>query len=68
MKLMPVLMYKATIAQSIEEMKSTHLMDCIECGCCAYTCPGSVPLVMGFRSGKHILREAMAKEKARAKA
>jgi len=35
-------------------------MDCIECGCCAYTCPASVPLVLGFRSGKHIIREAAA--------
>ena len=63
MKLMPVLMYKALMTNDIEEMKATHLMDCIECGCCAYTCPAGVPLVLGFRAGKHRLRDAAAKAK-----
>lgn len=61
MKLMPVLMYKAVLSTDVGEMNAVHLMDCIECGCCAYTCPGSVPLVQAFRSGKHIVREAMKK-------
>ena len=60
MHLMPVLMYKALYSGDVEEMKSVHLMDCIECGCCAYTCPACVPLVLAFRSGKHIMREAAA--------
>ena len=41
-------------------------MDCIECGCCAYTCPASVPLVLGFRAGKQMIRNAAAREKAKA--
>ena len=60
MKLMPVLMYKSLFSGSIEEMKGTHMMDCIECGSCAYTCPASVPLVMAFRSGKQQIRTAAA--------
>jgi len=68
MKLMPVLMYKALYTGDVEEMKATNLMDCIECGCCAYTCPAAVPLVLGFRSGKQILRDAAAKAAAKAKA
>ena len=63
MKLAPVLMYKALQSNDVETMKSVHMMDCIECGCCAYTCPAGVPLVMAFRSGKHILRNAMAAKK-----
>ena len=63
MKLMPVLMYKTLQTNDPEEMKSVHMMDCIECGCCAYTCPASVPLVLAFRSGKQILRNAMAAKK-----
>ena len=63
MHLMPVLMYKALYSNSVEEMMSVHMMDCIECGCCAYTCPASVPLVLAFRSGKHVIRAAMAKKK-----
>ena len=62
MKLMPVLMYKALFTNDPEEMKEVNMMDCIECGCCAYTCPASVPLVLGFRSGKQILRNAAAKK------
>ena len=62
MHLMPVLMYKALYSGNVEEMKSVHLMDCIECGCCAYTCPASVPLVLAFKSGKHVIRNAMAKK------
>ena len=63
MKLAPVLMYKALQSNDPEVMKSVHMLDCIECGCCAYTCPAGVPLVMAFRSGKHILRNAMAAKK-----
>ena len=58
MHLMPVLMYKALYSNEIEEMNQTHLMDCCECGCCAYNCPAGVPLVLAFRSGKQKLRDA----------
>ena len=58
MKLMPVLMYKAMQTNDPEEMKASNLMDCIECGCCAYNCPAGVPLVLAFRSGKQKLRDA----------
>jgi len=68
MHLMPVLMYKSMMTGDPEEMKAVHMMDCIECGCCAYNCPAAVPLVLGFRSGKHIIREAAAKAAAKAKA
>lgn len=57
MHLMPVLMYKALYSNEIEEMNQTHLMDCCECGCCAYNCPAGVPLVLAFRSGKQKLRD-----------
>ena len=63
MKLMPVLMYKALQSGDVEEMKSVHMLDCIECGCCAYTCPASVPLVLAFRSGKQMMRNAAAAAK-----
>ena len=63
MHLMPVLMYKALYSNEIEEMNATHLMDCCECGCCAYNCPAGVPLVLAFRSGKQKLRDAAASKK-----
>ena len=45
-----------------DKMMSVNLMDCIECGCCAYTCPAGVPLVLGFKAGKHKIRAAAAKK------
>ena len=66
MKLVPVLMYKALQSNDVDEMKATDMMDCIECGSCAYTCPAGVPLVLGFRAGKHRIRDAAAKAKAKA--
>ena len=65
MHLMPVLMYKALYSGDLEELNSVNLMDCIECGCCAYTCPASVPLVLGFRAGKQRLRDAAAAARAK---
>ena len=63
MKLMPVLMYKALQSGSVEEMKASNMMDCIECGSCAYNCPACVPLVLSFRSGKQVIRNAAAPAK-----
>ena len=65
MKLMPVLMYKATQTEDIQEMKDNNIMDCIECGSCAYTCPASVPLVLGFRVAKQRIRNDAAKQAAK---
>ena len=66
MHLMPLMMYQAERHRDLEEMKKQNIMDCIECGCCAYTCPASVPLVLGFRAGKQMIRNAAAREKAKA--
>ena len=60
MHLMPVLMYQATQDGDVDGMKSVNLLDCIECGSCAYTCPASVPLVLGFRVAKQAIRNASA--------
>lgn len=60
MELMPVLMFKALQTSDPEQIKASNMMDCIECGCCAYNCPACVPLVLGFRSGKQIIRNATA--------
>ncbi len=66
MHLMPVMMYRAVQSGTVEDMKAQNIMDCIECGCCAYTCPGCIPLVLAFRAGKHHIRDAAAKQKAKA--
>ena len=34
------------------EMEENRIMDCIECGCCAFTCPSNRPLLDHVRYGK----------------
>jgi electron transport complex protein RnfC len=36
---------------------SDGLLDCKECGCCAYICPSHIPLVQGMRLGKRMARK-----------
>jgi len=43
---------------SVYRVLGVNMLDCIECGCCAYTCPASVPLVLAFKAGKHAMKEA----------
>ena len=61
MKLQPLYMYRFTNAEQLEELNRLNLMDCMECGSCAFTCPGKLPLVETFRTGKRLLREAQTK-------
>jgi electron transport complex protein RnfC len=35
-----------------EMLEQEHVMDCIECGSCSYTCPANVPLLDYVRLGK----------------
>lgn len=37
-----------------------NLMDCFECGSCAYVCPSHIPLVQMFRVAKAAVRKAKA--------
>ena len=68
MHLMPVLMYQATQDGAVDGMKSVNLLDCIECGCCAYTCPARLPLTHAFRMGKQKVNNARMAAKAKAEA
>lgn len=35
-----------------EEAEAEKVMNCIECGCCSFTCPSSRPLLDYIRIGK----------------
>jgi electron transport complex protein RnfC len=45
---------------NIEECEKLGVMDCIECGCCSYECPGRLNLVQTFRAVKDRVRAARA--------
>ena len=56
MGLMPNRMYRLITHDSVDEALAIGLMDCKECGCCAYSCPSGIPLVQGFKLGKKMAR------------
>ena len=68
MRLSPALIVRELKAGNIEKAKSFGLMDCIECGCCAFVCPAKVNLIQRIRLGKNIVRQKMAEERAKAAA
>ena len=68
MRLSPALIVRELKAGNLEKAKSFGLMDCIECGCCAFVCPAKVNLIQRIRLGKGIVRQKIAEEKAKAAA
>lgn len=68
MTLSPVLITKELEAGNLDKAKKFGLMDCIECGCCAYVCPAHIKIVQRIRLGKGQVRAKMAEERAKAAA
>lgn len=60
MHLEPLYFYRYQFANDLKMLDKFHVMDCMECGCCAYMCPGKLPLVESIRFGKRALREEKA--------
>ena len=68
MHLMPLFLHRAVNRGDLERLDELHVMACIECGSCAYGCPAGIPLVQSFRTGKKLVRDAAAREKAKKEA
>ncbi|MBS6282849.1 MULTISPECIES: electron transport complex subunit RsxC [Intestinimonas] len=60
MSLQPLYLYRFEQAGDLTALRRLNLTDCIECGCCAYVCPGRLPLVESFRAGKRAVKEENA--------
>ncbi|MCM1320833.1 MAG: electron transport complex subunit RsxC [Bacteroides sp.] len=67
-RLNPVMIVRALKSGDIPQAKKYGLMDCVECGSCAFVCPARVRLVQRFRIGKAAVRAQMAAAKAKAEA
>ena len=52
MGLEPYLLSKLAKLQKWDMAEEHNTVDCIECGCCSYTCPSNVPLLDYIRIGK----------------
>jgi len=66
MGLEPYLLMKQSERSMWNEMEGDRIMDCIECGCCAFSCPSNRPLLDHVRFGKttvgKIIRNRQAKK------
>ncbi len=52
MGLEPYLLMQYSMRQMWDEAEKGHIMDCIECGCCIFSCPAKRPLLDYVRMGK----------------
>jgi electron transport complex protein RnfC len=57
-RLSPVIMNNSLEAGDLEYAVKAGLLDCMECGSCAYSCPAKIKLVQRFRVGKQKLKMA----------
>jgi len=52
MNLLPTTIAAYARRDLLAEAEAYRAMDCIECGCCSYICPATIPLVQAVRYGK----------------
>ena len=62
MQLMPTKLEQAAERKDVEALQSLHVMTCMECGCCSFSCPAGRRLVQAIRLGKSYVRKAGGKK------
>ncbi len=53
MALAPTQLAKYVQFDNLAEAEKWGVLDCVECGCCQYSCPSKIPLVHWIRLGKN---------------
>ncbi len=66
MQLMPGILSTQIENERFEDAQNWHVMDCIECGCCAFICPAGRPLVQHMRRAKAEVGAKLRAQKAAA--
>jgi electron transport complex protein RnfC len=64
MGLTPTLLHKFVRYEKWTEAEGWGILDCVECGCCQYSCPSKIPLVHWMRLGKNKINRAKRKKSA----
>jgi len=64
----PLFMYQYAEKGMVDELNEAHIMDCMECGACAYACPARMHLTQMFKTGKQLVKDKAAADKAAAEA
>lgn len=57
MKLMPEELSNAVDRKDTAAMKKYNILNCMECGCCSFSCPAKRKLVQNIRLGKQMLND-----------
>jgi electron transport complex protein RnfC len=55
MKLLPLEYVRNVKTGKSKGLAEDYIDNCIECGCCAYVCPASIPIVGYIKKGKAML-------------
>ena len=63
MGLEPYLFSALVKNRRIEEAGTHNILDCIECGCCFFSCPANKPLLDEIRLGKNLYRGILMSKK-----
>ena len=61
-------MYQYASKGMVEELNAAHIMDCMECGACSYICPARMHLTHMFKTGKQLVKDKAAADRAAAEA
>lgn len=61
MSLYPTKLEKYSERANTEELLNLDIMTCMECGCCAFSCPAGRRIVQAIRLGKSYVRKAGSK-------
>ena len=56
MHLIPNTLHKHALHEHYDKFMDYYGMDCIECGCCSYTCPARRDIVQSIRTAKAVIR------------
>ena len=60
--LMPAAIEKAYKAGNVDALKALKVNLCMECGCCAFSCPAKRRIVQAIRLGKYYVKKEAAKK------
>ncbi len=55
--LIPQMLAREVESESFSRFDALGGMECMECGCCTYSCPAKIPLTQMFKLGKSKVRE-----------
>ena len=68
MGLEPYYLSKMTQKKGWDELEALMITSCIECGCCSYICPARMHLTHMFKTGKQLVKDKAAADRAAAEA